>query len=253
MKNSSDNKNLISLPKLAKASKVTEKTLRYYHKIGLVEASEITEGGNKLYTYDDMLKLQSVLLYKMFGYKLKEIKKLIQRSNADMLKSLISQKKLLVEKRDEMDSILDTINDTINNINKGTRMTADELYKHFPDSKEYRDEAIERWGNEVLEMEVRLSKLDIKDIKAIKEEGLRVTKLVAECMDKPVYSVTTQEAIKLHYKYMLAFYEVPRERYIGLAQMYTEDERFTKYYEDIKPGLAEYISKAMIYYAENKL
>jgi hypothetical protein len=42
------------------------------------------------------------------------------------------------------------------------------------------------------------------------------------------------------------FYECTPEIHRGLAEMYVEDERFTRHYEDRAPGLARYVHDAII-------
>jgi hypothetical protein len=42
------------------------------------------------------------------------------------------------------------------------------------------------------------------------------------------------------------FYDCTYEIHRGLAQMYLADPRFTKTYEDIAPGLAQYVHDAII-------
>ena len=41
------------------------------------------------------------------------------------------------------------------------------------------------------------------------------------------------------------FYDCPPEMHAGLGRMYVEDERFTAHYEEIAPGLAQYVSTAV--------
>jgi hypothetical protein len=41
------------------------------------------------------------------------------------------------------------------------------------------------------------------------------------------------------------FYDCPPEMHAGLGRMYVEDERFTAHYEQIAPGLAQYVSTAV--------
>lgn len=48
----------------------------------------------------------------------------------------------------------------------------------------------------------------------------------------------------------LRFYTCSPEVYRGLAQMYANDKRFRAFYENIKPGLAEFISKAMLAFVD---
>ena len=42
------------------------------------------------------------------------------------------------------------------------------------------------------------------------------------------------------------FYDCPREMHAGIAEMYVADPRFTKSYEDIAPGLAQYVRDAVV-------
>ncbi len=39
---------------------------------------------------------------------------------------------------------------------------------------------------------------------------------------------------------------------MGLAQMYTDDERFTAYYDQHQPGLTKFLRDAVIIYVGNK-
>ena len=42
------------------------------------------------------------------------------------------------------------------------------------------------------------------------------------------------------------FYDCPRQMHAGIAEMYVADPRFTKTYEDIAPGLAQYVRDAVV-------
>ena len=48
------------------------------------------------------------------------------------------------------------------------------------------------------------------------------------------------------------FYDCPPAMHAGLGRMYVEDERFTATYEQIAPGLAEYVSTAVQANAERQ-
>jgi MerR family transcriptional regulator, thiopeptide resistance regulator len=42
------------------------------------------------------------------------------------------------------------------------------------------------------------------------------------------------------------FYDCSEEMHICLAQMYLADERFTRYYEDVEPGLAQFVHDIVV-------
>ncbi len=62
-------------------------------------------------------------------------------------------------------------------------------------------------------------------------------------------SELAQKAADLH-KLWLSFTwpSYNKEAHAGLAQMYVDDERFTKYYDKEQPGLAKFLRDAILIY-----
>ncbi len=60
---------------LAKKLGTTVRTLQYYDKEGLLKPSAESEGGRRLYTDKDMVKLHQILSLKSLGFSLEDIKK----------------------------------------------------------------------------------------------------------------------------------------------------------------------------------
>ena len=90
---------LVKIGVLAKKSGVSIRTLRYYEEIELLLPSEILESGYRLYNEDDTLRLQQILFYKALDYNLNEIKKILDKSDFDLVKSLEVQKVNLLKKQ----------------------------------------------------------------------------------------------------------------------------------------------------------
>lgn len=65
--------NSYSTGQFAKLANVTERTIRYYDKIGLLKPSFVMENGYRKYTKSDLLKLQKILSLKHMGFSLEEI------------------------------------------------------------------------------------------------------------------------------------------------------------------------------------
>ena len=74
---------------------ISPRTLQYYDEIGLLKPSELTKSGYRL--YDEALqKLQQILFFKELGFKLKEIKEILQKPDFDRIKAFKRQKELLL-------------------------------------------------------------------------------------------------------------------------------------------------------------
>lgn len=94
---------------LAKEMDVTVRTLQYYDKEGLLKPSAKSEGGRRLYSKKDMVKLHQILSLKYLGFSLDEIKdKLfslddpfevseILAKQADILRKQINQLKVALD------------------------------------------------------------------------------------------------------------------------------------------------------------
>ena len=76
----------------ADKAEVSERTLRYYDKVGLLSPSQYTEAGYRLYTDEDLLNLQQILALKFLGFSLEEIKICLQTGPRQLREILTQQK-----------------------------------------------------------------------------------------------------------------------------------------------------------------
>lgn len=125
------------------------------------------------------------------------------------------------------------------------------LEKH---EKEYAKEAEAKWGStEAYKQSTqRTAKMSKDDMKKITKEQIDISNEVANCLREGIgpASSKVQSLVKRHYNWLKNFYEPNMQMYFGLANMYVEDPRFAKNYNDIEPGLAKYFSEAMKAFVE---
>lgn len=81
----------------AKLANVSERTIRYYDKIGLLKPSFVMENGYRQYSDLDLLKLQKILCLKHLGFSIEEIFPMVMdnsnlKSSFDLQIDLISSK-----------------------------------------------------------------------------------------------------------------------------------------------------------------
>lgn len=91
------NKDLLTVGELAKLMNITVRTLQYYDMEGLLSPSCKSEGGRRLYTKKDIVKLHQILSFKYLGFSLEDIKdNLISLDNPeDVVKMLDFQEESL--------------------------------------------------------------------------------------------------------------------------------------------------------------
>jgi len=67
-------KKLMTVGEVAKKTGVTVRTLQYYDKEGLLQPASQTEGGFRLYSYKEIVKLRQIQSLKSLGFSLADIK-----------------------------------------------------------------------------------------------------------------------------------------------------------------------------------
>lgn len=110
-------RNYYKTGEFAKLANVTERTLRYYDKIGLLRPSSILSNGYRQYTDSDLLKLQKILSLKHLGFSIEEIFPIVledqnlKESFKMQIDLIDSRIKHMTAIKDSMESIISTIND----------------------------------------------------------------------------------------------------------------------------------------------
>lgn len=93
----------------ARKTGVSVRTLRYYDQIGLLSPSCRTAAGYRLYTDDDLIRLQQVLALKFLGFSLEDVRTALHVAPQALQRVLSQQKAMLCEWRGRLDRIVRAI------------------------------------------------------------------------------------------------------------------------------------------------
>lgn len=232
---------------------VSVRTLHHYDHIGLVVPSVRTPAGYRGYTDADIERLHLVLVYRSVGLPLEEIRTLLDGAEADVLEHLRRQHQLLLEQSDRLQHTIKAVEELMSAHRSGIQLTAEEQVEIFGTtafSEEYATEAEERWGNtdawkQSQQRAAKFSKQDWIDIKA---EGDALLQALAEAKRSGVApgSAEADELVARHRASIERFYDFGSEMHRNLVEMYIADERFTRYYDDVEPGLAQFVHDIVI-------
>lgn len=246
-----------TVKQLAELTGITVRTLHYYDEIGLLTPSMRTDAEYRLYDRSDLLRLQQILLYRELDFSLGDIKTLLDATDYDVISTLEEQKEFLAEKRESYGTLIKTIEKTIEDLKSDQELITDEeLYAGFTEEqiKSYNEEAVEKYGKKAVEDSYnRAKQMTKKEWKELGEESESICQGLAACMDKDPSDPNVQALVKRHFHTMEKFYDVPKERYLGLSELYITDDRFRANYDKYAPGLADFLSSGMKIYAENNL
>ncbi len=117
----------MKIGEFAKRSGVTIKTLLHYDKIGLLNPSQKTECGYRIYSEDDFLKLQQITTLKFIGLPLKEISYILHESGENLESMITIQKKALEEKKKHIDAVVEVFNKAKDTAKKNGFLDANNL------------------------------------------------------------------------------------------------------------------------------
>jgi len=242
----------LTVGQVAEQSGVTVRTLHHYDQIGLLVPSERTPAGYRLYTVGDLARLQNVVVYRRLGFPLEEIALLLDEPSVDVSEHLRRQRAAVLSRLDEMQDLVTAIDRALEKEMSGNKLTRQEQREMFGDgfSDEYAEEAEQRWGETEAwkQSQSRTSTYTKADWAQVKAEMDATNAAFASAMadGEPATSERAMDAAeqaRLHIH--TRFYDLTPELHRNLADMYVADPRFTRTYEDIAPGLAQYIRDAI--------
>jgi MerR family transcriptional regulator, thiopeptide resistance regulator len=242
----------LTVGQVAERFDVTVRTLHHYDEVGLLRPSRRSAAGYRLYTDDDLVRLQHVVVYRRLGFALEEIALLLDDPDADVGEHLRRQRAAVMSRLDEMHDLVTAIDRALEAEMSGMQLTPEEQRELFGEgfSEEYATEAEERWGDTDAwrQSQQRTARYTRTDWEAIKAEGDAVNAAFVAALraGEPPTSPRTRDAAEAHRRHIHdRFYDLGPEMHRALADMYVADPRFTKTYEDLEPGLAQYVHDAI--------
>lgn len=93
----------------AERAGVTVRTLHHYDRIGLLKPGYRSAAGYRLYTDNDLLRLEQIVVLKFIGMSLKDIRRLLDEDRSALPEMLERQQHLLRQKRGQIDSAIQLI------------------------------------------------------------------------------------------------------------------------------------------------
>lgn len=231
----------LDIARVARLSGVSSRTLRHYDAIGLLPPAWTGDDGRRHYGRDQLLRLQHILVLRELGASLERIGRIVNAQSPTESAALLRDHLAgLLAERDRYARLASTVAHTIDLIEKGTDMTTDQLFAGF-EHKKYEPEARARWGDRPIEQSnAKWESLG----KAGQQRHLDTHREIVEALGAAIRvgfapdSPEVQEIVATHYEWVSLFWTPTADTYRGLTQMYVEDERFRRNYDEIAPGAA---------------
>ena len=249
-----------TVKKLAAMSGVSVRTLHFYDEVGLLKPAYHGANSYRFYEEPQLLTLQQILFYRELGFELKQIKRILGRSNFDKVAALESHRKVLRKNLARTRKLIVTIDKTIEHLKGTKKMKSQEMFVGFDPKQQAKHEQylIGRFG-EGMKEGIEQSKQKVKNwTKADWEKSgaafNEICKDLVLAMERKLSSDSreVQEVIRRHCEWLKQFWAPTRESYAGHSQLIVDSD-LRKAYEAHHLKLPEFIAGAIQVFAEKEL
>ena len=239
---------------VARIAGVSVRALHHYDDIGLLVPSGRTEAGYRLYSDDDLLRLQQILIGRELGMPLEAIRRSLDDPGFDRRAALQRQREELAARAERnaamlraVDAALAAMTDEGGETMK--EMSVEEVTALFDgfDPSQYEDEVVERWGESEAYRESarRTSRYTKADWDRYKAESHAIMSAAAELF-RAGAAPDGDDAMAVAERHRLSidrwFYPCDPAMHVNLADLYQADARFAesidRYGEGITPWWA---------------
>ena len=234
----------------AELSGVSVKTLHHYDKIGLLVPVK-SENGYRTYSQEDLERLQVILYYKYLGFSLDQIAELLAEEKSNLLPHLTKQLDYLTQERQRLDTLISTLQKTIQEQKGERKMTIEEKFTGFSyqDTQKYQQEAVEKYGQEVMDQALERQK-------GREEEATRAfNQVLAKNLQAglPVTASENQEeAAKLLDAIRTYGFDCSIEVFGHIGKGYVYNPEFKENIDKFGAGTAQYTSDVIAHYVAHQ-
>ncbi|MGW7412581.1 MerR family transcriptional regulator [Streptomyces sp. NPDC054863] len=239
--------------KVAELAGVTVRTLHHYDAIGLLSPSGRSHAGHRRYSDTDLDRLQQILFYRELGFPLDQVSALLDDPDTDPQEHLRRQHELLSARITKLQEMAAAVETAMEARKMGINLTAEEKFEVFGDHdpEQYNDEVVERWGDTdaYRESQRRTASYTKEDWKRLTEGLDALHQKMADLLTAgvPADSTGAMDVAEEHRLFMCdGYFQVSHEMHTCFGEMYVADERFTAFYEAIRPGLAVFMRDAIL-------
>ena len=237
----------------AQLSGVSVKTLYHYDKIGLLVPLK-SENGYRTYSQEDLERLQIILYYKYLGFSLEKIAELLKEEKTDLLPHLTRQLDYLTRERQHLDTLISTLQKTIQEQKGERKMTIEEKFTGFSyqDHQKYHQEAVDKYGQEV--MDQALDRQKGREDEAATAFNQVFQSLAQNLKDglSITASENQEEAAKLLQAIRTYGFDCSMEVFGHIGKGYVYNPEFKENIDKFGQGTAQYTSDVITYYVSTQ-
>lgn len=237
----------------AELAGVSVRALHHYDQVGLLRPSARTDAGYRLYSVADVHRLQRIVFYRELGLDLADIADILADPHTTDEDHLRRQRDLLTARIARTRTMLTLIDRELAARATGIALTPEQRREVFGGDRflDHADEARQEWGDapEFLQRLARTSRYTADDWLTLRAELAQIHQGLADamCQGVPATDVVAMELAERHRRHTDHwFHDCDHDAHRELAQQYRANRRRGRNYDDMVPGLSQYVHDAIV-------
>jgi MerR family transcriptional regulator, thiopeptide resistance regulator len=238
---------------VAELAGVSVRTLHHYDEIGLLEPSDRSPAGYRLYSAEDLRRLQRILFYRELDFDLATITTLLTDPGSTDEDQLRRQRDLLAERIARHQAMVAVIDNELNARTLGITLTARERLEVFGSTRleDNAARAEQRWGHTPgwQQRRQRVATYSQRDWLTIRTAQAGIHQRLLDAMragTAPSDPVVMDLAEEHRQHVERWFHDCDHDTHRQLAVAYRDNERIGLNLDDVAPGLSQYVHDAII-------
>ncbi|MDR6167486.1 DNA-binding transcriptional MerR regulator [Microbacterium paludicola] len=241
----------VTVGRAASDLRVTVRTLHHWDEIGLASPSLRTDAGYRLYTADDIARLQRIAVYREVGLGLDQIRSILDEPDRDTSAALRAQRDEVSRSLARLEDLRAGLDRMIEAHERGVLLTAEEQLSIFgpdwnpdwpalarrrygdsPQWQQYAERAATRSPDQWRAVTAAMTALE-GDLAAAAGAGIEPGAAEADAL------------VERHRAAISEYFPVSRSMQVCLGRMYEADAAFAAHYDRLRPGLASWLRRSI--------
>lgn len=246
---------MLTVKQLALMAGVTPRTLHFYDEIGLLKPTRVGENGYRYYGDEAMMRLQQILLYRELDVPLDQIRQIMGRRDFDVQGALEEHRAELEKRVLYLQGLIRTVDRTILYLKGETTMSNKQLFGGFNEEEQAKmeEEAAQMYDPEtVRESNRRWRAYSAAEKQRVMDEGKAIYVEMIAAMPKGPEAPEVQALVERWRRHMDYFWTPDLEQLVALADHYSQEPRFKANFDQMHPGLAEFMGQAVRVYVSKQ-
>ena len=239
---------------VAALSGVTVRTLHHYDELGLLTPSVRTDAGYRLYSDDDLLRLQQILIGRELGLSLEAICRSLDDPKFDRRAALLAQRAELAVRAERAEGMIRAIDAALAALDEAdlkeeTMADFKKIFDGF-DPAQYEEEVKQRWGHtDAYKASAQRARayteadwIEIRD----EQGGIYGDALALLEAGVPPDDARAMDVAERHrLSFDRWFYPCSHKMHASLADMWEADGRFQATIDKFGAGLTKFLAAAV--------